>query len=198
MSILQDLDPKYAKIQTQSSFAGWKSITWILSVLLILLWASWLVFTLQFDKSAPENKPTGNALQDQGGISTEATKAPGIDGSRTTSTSPVNILQANSGAGSAIIQETREVTPTELGKIQEPVYLASIAPETKKLTNSDQMTKVDTRDQSDRQQTRRSTGHTTDRKPSNLANKAYADKNSQPSAKKAAERDIDIITAIVR
>lgn len=199
MSILQDLDPKYAKIHTQSSFAGWKSITWILSLLLILAWASWLVFTLQIDNSVSGNKLPGNGMPDQGEISNEIAKAPSIERSQIASTDLAAASPANSGAGSAIIQEAGQPASIKSEKGQESMPFPSIAPEEKKLTNSNRMSKTDSRNQSAYQQAKRQTGHAAARKPANNhANKVSADKNSQPNAKKAAERDVDIITAIVR
>lgn len=191
MSILQDLDPKYAKIHTRSSFAGWKSITWILSLLLILLWASWLVFTFQLDKSSSESKPTDNIGQYQGNRSVEVVRTPNTS---ITDTPPVSSAQ-----GSAIIQEAKGQESAKSGESPEPATFPLIAPEEKKLANTDLATKAETKDSDLRQKTKASASHVAERKQANNhANKVHSEKNSQPSAKKATERDIDIITAIVR
>ena len=196
MSILQDLDPKYAKIHTQSSFAGWKSITWILSLLLVLLWASWLVFTLQRDDGASKNILTANIGRDQGSLNTEAVKSPTSSSpSQATTSRGADSSPASTGGGSAVIQESREAVLANSAKSDESAPFASIAPESKKSANSGQATKPEAREETAQQKSRKATEHTAERKQ---ANRAYAEKNSQPATKKAAERDIDIITAIVR
>jgi len=194
MSILQDLDPKYAKIHTRSSFAGWKSITWIFSLLLILLWASWLAFTLQ-NNSASENKQTGSIAQDQGSPSVETVKAPSLASSQTSMTSPANTPPASIGGGSAIIQEARNQESAKTEKAPESVPFPSMAAEATKPVKSDQTAKPASTEKTAQQKTKLSTVHAAERKQTN---KAHAEKNSQPSTKKASERDIDIITAIVR
>lgn len=194
MSILQDLDPKYAKIHTRSSFAGWKSITWIFSLLLILLWASWLAFTLQ-NNSASENKRTGTIAQDQGSPSVETVKAPSLASSQTSMTSPANTPPASIGDGSAIIQEARNQDSAKSEKAPESVPFPSMAAEVTKPVKSDQTAKPASTEKTAQQKTKLSTVHAAERKQTN---KAHAEKNSQPSPKKASERDIDIITAIVR
>ena len=191
MSILQDLDPKYAKIHTRSSFAGWKSITLILSLLLILLWASWLVFTFQLNKGSSESKPPENIGQDQGNRSAEIVRVPSTG---ITDTPPVSRAQ-----GSATIQEAKGQEPAKSGESPEPATFPLIAPEEKKLANSDLATKTETKNSVLGQKAKASASHVAERKQANNhANKAYGEKNSQPGAKKATERDIDIITAIVR
>ena len=195
MSILQDLDPKYAKIHTQSSFAGWKSITWILSLLLVLLWASWLVFTLQRDNGASKNVLTATIGQDQGSPRPEAVKSLSIAPPQAATSVGADSSPAATSGGSAIIQEAREATPPKSAKNEESASFPSIAPESKKPASSDQTTKQEARETTAPQKTRKLSEHAAERKPTN---KVYAEKNSQPSTKKAAERDIDIITAIVR
>lgn len=195
MSILQDLDPKYAKIHTRSSFAGWKSITWIFSLLLILLWASWLAFTLQNNRDAVENKPTGTIGQDQGSPSAEPVKAPSLASSQTSMTTPTNTPPASIGGGSAIIQEARNQDSAKSEKAPESVPFPSMAAEVTKPVKSDQTAKPASTEKTAQQKTKLSTVHAAERKQTN---KAHAEKNSQPSTKKASERDIDIITAIVR
>lgn len=196
MSILQDLDPKYAKIHTRSSFAGWKSITWIFSLLLILLWASWLAFTLQ-NNSASENKRTGSIAQDQGNPSVETVKAPSLASSQTSMTSPTISPPASigGGGGSAIIQEARNLDSAKSEKAPESVPFPSMAAETTKPAKSDQTAKPASTEKTVQQKAKLSTVHAAERKQTN---KAHAEKNSQPSTKKASERDVDIITAIVR
>lgn len=195
MSILQDLDPKYAKIHTRSSFAGWKSITWIFSLLLILLWASWLAFTLQNNNSASENNRTGSIAQDQGSPSVETVKAPSLASSQTSMTSPANTPPASIGGGSAIIQEARNQDSAKSEKAPESVPFPSMTAEVTKPVKSDQTAKPASTEKTAQQKTKLSTVHAAERKQTN---KAHAEKNSQPSTKKASERDIDIITAIVR
>ena len=194
MSILQDLDPKYAKIHTRSSFAGWKSITWIFSLLLILLWASWLAFTLQ-NNSASENKRTGTIAQDQGSPSVETVKAPSLASSQTSMTSPANTPPASIGGGSAIIQEARNQDSAKSEKAPESVPFPSMTAEVTKPVKSDQTAKPASTEKTAQQKTKLSADHAAERKQTN---KAHAEKKSQPSTKKASERDIDIITAIVR
>ena len=194
MSILQDLDPKYAKIHTRSSFAGWKSITWIFSLLLILLWASWLAFTLQ-NNSASENKRTGTITQDQGSPSVETVKAPSLASSQTSMTSPANTPPASIGGGSAIIQEARNQDSAKSEKAPESVPFPSMTAEVTKPVKSDQTAKPASTEKTAQQKTKLSADHAAERKQTN---KAHAEKKSQPSTKKASERDIDIITAIVR
>lgn len=195
MSILQDLDPKYAKIHTQSSFAGWKSITWILSLLLVLLWASWLVFTLQRDNGASKNILTANIGRDQGSLNSETVKPPSSSPSQATTSGGADSSPASTGGGSAVIQESREAVPANSAKSEESAPFASIAPESKKSANSGQATKPEARKEAAQQKSRKATDYAAERKH---ANRAYAEKNSLPATKKAAERDIDIITAIVR
>ncbi len=199
MSILQDLDPKYAKIHTQPSFAGWKPIAWILSLLLFLLWVSWLVFTTQFDKGVSEKTLPGDTTQEHVSISTEVAKLPTGNPSQVAATGPTDAPPAIASTGSAIIQETSEQESAKSEKSPDSIPFRSITPEAKKLANSDQATKPDTKEQSAHKKARKSAVHTAERKPVNRqANKAYAKKNSQPTTKNATERDIDIITAIVR
>lgn len=199
MSILQDLDPKYAKIHAQPSHAGWKSIAWILSLLLLLLWVSWLVFTTQFDKGGSEKTLPGNTAKDQVSITTGVEKIPASNPPKVASTGPIDTHQASASAGSAIIQEAREQESAKSEKSPDPIPFRSTTPEARKLANSDQATRPDKREQSTHKKARKSAVHTAERKQvNNQANKVYAEKSSQPNTKKATERDIDIITAIVR
>lgn len=195
MSILRDLDPKYAKIHTQSSYSGWKSITWILSLLLVLLWASWLVYTLQRDSGASKNILTANIGPDRGSQNTETAKSPSISPSQATMSVGADSSPASTGVGSAVIQEGREAAPANSAKSEESASFPSIMPESKKSANSDQVTKPEAKEQTAQQKSGKATEYASARRQ---ANKAYAENNSQPSTKKAAERDIDIITAIVR
>lgn len=195
MSILQDLDPKYAKIHSQSSLAKWKSIAWIFSLLLVFVGASWLVYTLQNGKETRQDKLTAITAQDQDSTKSTAAQTNDIKAPQNASSNEAGSSLVTSKTGSAVIQETKEAAPEKSEKNLEASPLPSAAAEPKKLATSDHASKPIAREETGQHKPRKAKDYTTEQKQ---PNKAHADKNSQPGTKKAAERDIDIITAIVR
>jgi len=198
MSILQDLDPKYARIQRQSSIGGWKLLAWVVSLLLVLTWVTWLIFTLRIGDGFSEPNSLKNAVSEQ-----VISDAPPPKASTPLSPEPHQIsapLKAdalpasNTTSGSAIIQETQ----ASKSSLSNPVPPEPISQAMTELPIDHLGDKKTPRKQIEPAE-KKSASHTAERQANNShTNKVTTAPSPFVPTKRAAERDIDIITAIVR
>lgn len=177
MSILQDLDPQYAKIHQPPS-TSWKPAIWAISLLLAAGGGYWLV----------TNAPTGaNSLESPPVQATAARE-------KTSENPPYPSPPARS-AGSATITDTpkqdAEQRETVLSKASIPANtVVSLADgefrrQTPPATTQAHSTAKHASGKTERHKTAA---------PASVKN----ERSQAPVAKRASERDVDIITAIVR
>lgn len=189
MSILQDLDPHYAKIPPASPRKGGSKMTgWILAVLFLLGGAIWLIFNIQFGQ-----KP--------GAIDQPATQQASLPAAANPPPVPAQAPTPQANEGSALIRENTS-TPNE-AKSGENTF-ETMQKELEKA--EDKHTVVETNQPAKEHKSVKPSGqkkHAT--KPRSHKHPAplpgtTASKTSHQgkTAKNPAERDLDIITAIVK
>lgn len=189
MSILQDLDPHYAKIPPAPPPKGGSKVTgWILAVLFLLGGAIWLIFNIQFgQKPVPIDQPAT-----QPASSSAAADPPPV-------LAKAPAPQANEG--SALIRENTSA-PNET-KSGENTF-ETMQKELEKA--GDKHTVVETNQRAKEHKSVKPSGqkkHPTNpgahKHPAPLPGTTTSRTSHQgKTAKNPAERDLDIITAIVK
>lgn len=198
MSILQDLDPKYAKTQRQPSMGSWKLIAWVASLLLALTWMGWLVFAVRIGDSFSDKDSLKIAAPEQVVTPPPSPKTSSplnAESWPATAVAKADPLPAGSASGNALIQEFHATTPSASSPAQtesvnqaKPDHLPAV-----KLSDTKPAQKPI------KQTKKRPTSKIAEQKQGNShANKETPPPLTSAVTKKAAERDIDIISAIVR
>lgn len=184
MSILQDLDPKYAKIHRQPSTA-WKPALGAGLLLLAAGSSYWLLTNNQTQPPSPQNLPF-----------TTPEKAMGAENSRNSPAPQAATAMAPDNASATIRDEAK---PTR--QVERETTVGPVATE----YSTDSLAHVEYRGKAPSQPEVASTpqGHAptknkTERRIAPGQASAKNEKNQPETRKRANERDVDIITAIVR
>ena len=195
MSILQDLDPEYAKMQRRSSTVCWKLIAWVVSLLLVLTWATWLMVSLRMEDAFSESDSSKNAVSEQVVADAPAKASIPLNPKPPQSSvlPKVDALPAGS-TGTAFIRESQASTssrsnPAPPDPINQAMTERPIGHVNDKKTLQKQIESVEKKSASNAVKQRQNNGQ---------ANKAHTVPAPFVPTKRATERDIDIITAIVR
>ena len=194
MSILQDLDPQYAKIHAQSSFT-WKPVILSGAALLVLGSASWALMQAQARPISQRQTPATSPTQ----VSTMADE---MTRSVTQTTAPIAKQEIpaamtqppSASAGATIREDAQHTTGTEQRIPAPPVSSETAA--------------GSLGDTEYRRQKPATTGHAKanlthdtgkpERRSAAAQAAARSEKSQLSGGKRTNERDIDIITAIVR
>lgn len=198
MSILQDLDPKNAKIDPQTPNGNTRKFAWMLALISFLGGSAWLVFNFQFEKNTVASdrvaalKPSSNDSpmapvtakvepQPQVPPAAPVTAAPGsaqIHESSATQNEHKEDSAPQGGAFQAMRQEV--ATPRN-----HQVAHEKGSPKGHKLVKSSQEKKAASK-------------ISAKKSPKKTATKTTTNTHTAKYEKKPAERDIDIISAIVK
>lgn len=196
MSILQDLDPQYAKIHAQPS-STWKPAVLAGTALFALGGGYWAMTQLQATPASPEQTPAS--------YTSPASPTPGETQKNVASTSPILAKQetpypmtmAPSASLGATIREKAERTMSP--EQQTLVSTPAVTSESRAGSLADTEYRRPT--QATASHAKTTPAHSTtksERKSAGTQGSAKSEKNQPSGGKRTNERDIDIITAIVR
>lgn len=193
MSILQDLDPKYAKMHADHAPKKWKPIVWIAGAILLLLWATWVTLILRrgSEQPAPAN-PQKPSLDSKSSLpeTPKTFNSYSIESTPVAPPAPATII---SGDGPLDMQRQRPPGSTRQKEDSLPEVRHTLQSEHQTRMVSEQQRRPTNALEPSQQKTSEK------KKASPLLAKQGADsKDISESTKKAAERDVDIISAIVR
>lgn len=203
MSILQDLDPKYAKMQAQPKPHGWRPIGWLALLLLVIFCGSWLLLSRQSNKPG-EVGGTERMTANQPETNTEQPKKATLTNSLPPPSTARAIPEPASTEKTAKSALIREVPTQEVRNSDNSTKNRSTSSNTTNNTNQ----QIDLAHSDSRNESAASPHKETHRKIAASAKPKEAHRrttqaltpadNKPMTQKKAAERDIEIISAIVR
>lgn len=198
MSILQDLDPKNAKIDPQTPNGNARKFAWMLALMSFLGGSAWLVFNFQFEKNAVASDRvaalTPSSNESPTAPTTEKVEPP-------PQASP--LIPSSAAQGSALIHEnsTAQNGRKEDSAVQGNAFQAmrqEVATPMNHQTAPGRGSPKAHKSVKSSQEKKATTKISAKKSSKKTAARATTDAHSAKNEKRPAERDIDIISAIVK
>lgn len=189
MSILNDLDPENARIPSPSRAASSRLTTWASALLLLFAGMLWIYLGNAFDGK-------GEGTISPVAVATDAPVSPSLQPPPASSPTPMNeeggaaLIRTSPTASDEIVEATKQ--SNALAALQEELVIGGVvASQTAALVSKPVREKASQRTEQKTRPVATTAKRQTNKSASNSQRQARSDK-------KPAERDIDIISAIVK